>query len=180
MSKQSAVSSCDASQPVHRRTFPSSESSVFPSRPSSEGFIEMAKDLNTFRAIKPSVIVHPATHYGIHESCQILQMLVITSGGHPPFADGCTYRFGSFGAHCWQKAHKMLSPTIFGPSRLEGLSRPTEFHHRPLAEPNVRLSPHSAPIRQTRQSSRFASVQRDPHTPSQAVEETDSLGLCGV
>ena len=60
------------------------------------------------------------------------------------------------------------------------LSRPAEFHHRPLAEPNVKLSLHSAPIKQTRQSSRFASVQRDPRTPSQAVEETDSLGLCGV
>src|SRR5467141_383854 len=29
------------------------------------------------------------------------------------------------------------------------LSRPAESHHRPLAEPSVRLSPHSAPIRQT-------------------------------
>src|SRR6267378_268874 len=29
------------------------------------------------------------------------------------------------------------------------VSRPAEFHHRPLAEPSVRLSPHSAPIRQT-------------------------------
>jgi hypothetical protein len=34
-------------------------------------------------------------------------------------------------------------------SREERLSRPAEFHHRPLAEPSVRLSPHSAPIRQT-------------------------------
>ena len=29
------------------------------------------------------------------------------------------------------------------------MSRPAGFHHRPLAEPSVRLSPHSAPIRQT-------------------------------
>jgi hypothetical protein len=29
------------------------------------------------------------------------------------------------------------------------VSRPAEFRHRPLAEPSVRLSPHSAPIRQT-------------------------------
>jgi hypothetical protein len=29
------------------------------------------------------------------------------------------------------------------------VSRPAELHHRPLAEPSVRLSPHSAPIRQT-------------------------------
>ncbi len=41
-----------------------------------------------------------------------------------------------------------------------GLSRPAEFHHRPLAEPSVRLSPHSAPIRQTFRSYRSASVQR--------------------
>ena len=27
------------------------------------------------------------------------------------------------------------------------VSRPVELHHRPLAEPSVKLSPHSAPIR---------------------------------
>src|SRR6266481_3601640 len=40
------------------------------------------------------------------------------------------------------------------------VSRPAEFHHRPLAEPSVRLSPHSAPIRQTFRPYRSASVQR--------------------
>jgi hypothetical protein len=35
------------------------------------------------------------------------------------------------------------------PSRL---SRPAGFHHRPLAEPDVNLSAHPAPIKQTRQS----------------------------
>ena len=30
------------------------------------------------------------------------------------------------------------------------VSRPEEFHPRPLAEPCVRLSPHTAPIRRTR------------------------------
>src|SRR5216684_9132352 len=46
---------------------------------------------------------------------------------------------------------------------LEGrVSRPAELHHRPLAEPSVRLSPHSAPIRQTCRSYRSASVQRGP------------------
>src|SRR5512132_582945 len=62
----------------------------------------------------------------------------------------------------------------------ERLSRPAEFHHRPLAEPSVKLSPHSAPIKQTRQSFRSANVQRDPRIPSQAVEGTDSLGFCGA
>src|ERR1035438_899605 len=59
-----------------------------------------------------------------------------------------------------------------------GLSRPAEFHHRPLAEPSVKLSPDSAPIKQTRQSSRSASVQRVRHIPSQVVVGTDSLGFC--
>jgi hypothetical protein len=61
-----------------------------------------------------------------------------------------------------------------------GESSPGESHPEALAEPSVRLSPHSAPIRQTRQSYRFASVQRDPRIPSQVVVETGSLGLCGV
>ena len=60
-----------------------------------------------------------------------------------------------------------------------GVSRPAELHHRPLAEPSVRLSPHSAPIRQTCRSSGLsvarievllvpvASVMRPPDpTPS--------------
>src|SRR5271165_950046 len=59
-------------------------------------------------------------------------------------------------------------------------SRPAELHRQPLTEPSVRLSPHSAPIRQTRQSSRSANVQRYPRIPSPAVLGTDSLGLCGV
>jgi hypothetical protein len=60
------------------------------------------------------------------------------------------------------------------------LSRPAGFHHQPLVEPSVKLSPHSAPIKQTRQSSRSASVQKDPRIPLQAVGGTDSLGFCGV
>src|SRR5215467_5001119 len=47
----------------------------------------------------------------------------------------------------------------------ERLSRPMEFHRRPLAEPSVRLSPHSAPIKQTRRPYRFANGRRDPTAP---------------
>jgi len=59
------------------------------------------------------------------------------------------------------------------------VSRPVESHHRPLAKPSVRLSPHSAPIRQTCRSYGWsvarvevfllpvASVTRPPYpTPS--------------
>ena len=59
-------------------------------------------------------------------------------------------------------------------------SSPGESHPEALAEPSVRLSPHSAPIRQTRQSSRVASGRRDPRIPSQAVVENGSLELCVV
>jgi hypothetical protein len=45
------------------------------------------------------------------------------------------------------------------------VSRPAELHRRPLVEPSVRLSPHSAPIRQTCRSSRVASERRDPRAP---------------
>ena len=45
-----------------------------------------------------------------------------------------------------QNSPPLLSVCLPGPKRV---SRPAEFHHRPLAEPSVRLSPHSAPIRQT-------------------------------
>src|SRR5258707_4455655 len=38
-----------------------------------------------------------------------------------------------------------IAPLLYAYMRL---SRPAESHHRPLAEPSVRLSPHSAPIRQ--------------------------------
>jgi hypothetical protein len=38
---------------------------------------------------------------------------------------------------------------------------PEEFHLRPLAEPCVRLSPHTAPIRRTRRSCLSANARRD-------------------
>jgi len=60
------------------------------------------------------------------------------------------------------------------------LSRPLEFHHRPLAEPSVRLSPHSAPIRQTPRRCRVASERRDPTGPSQAVLQTGPPRSCGL
>ena len=45
------------------------------------------------------------------------------------------------------------------------MSRPGESHPEPLAEPSVKLSPHSAPIRQTRRPYRFANGRRDPTVP---------------
>lgn len=47
-------------------------------------------------------------------------------------------------------------------------SRPVEFHHQPLAEPSVRFSSHSAPIRRTYRSCRVASERRDRAAQSRA------------
>src|ERR1039458_2831685 len=60
------------------------------------------------------------------------------------------------------------------------MSRPTELHRQPLAEPSVRLSPHSAPIRRTYRPSRFASERRDPRAPWPAVAETGWPGSCDL
>src|SRR5215831_11840738 len=88
----------------------------------------MAKNLNTSRAIEAPVIVHPAANHRIHESGKILQPLVVASGGHPPFTDGCTNRFGSLGTHRREKAHKELPPVIFRTSRLEGVAEKVELY----------------------------------------------------
>ena len=45
-----------------------------------------------------------------------------------------------------QHREPSIAPLLHADMRV---SRPAEFHPRPLAEPSVRLSPHSAPIRQT-------------------------------
>src|ERR1035437_7069529 len=46
----------------------------------------------------------------------------------------------------WDSLHRKFT---WAAARLPRVSRPVELHHRPLAEPSMRLSPHSAPIRQT-------------------------------
>jgi hypothetical protein len=72
--------------------------------------------------------------------------------------------------------HPRLSFAGFAPH--VGVSRPAGFHHRPLAELSVRLSPHSAPIRQTCRSCRAASVRRGPRFHGQAFRESEPRGSC--
>ena len=55
-------------------------------------------------------------------------------------------RLQSFPYRLPQHREPSIAPLLHADVRV---SRPAEFHHRPLAEPSVRLSPHSAPIRQT-------------------------------
>ena len=60
------------------------------------------------------------------------------------------------------------------------LSRPGESHPEPLAEPNVNLSAHSAPIKRTLRSYRWPSGRRDPCSLQQAAAKTDSPGSCAL
>src|SRR5216684_5910204 len=61
-----------------------------------------------------------------------------------------------------------------------GESRPGGFHLEPLAEPDVNLSAHPAPIKQTLRSYRYPSVRRETCVPWQAVVETGSPGPYGL
>src|SRR5215470_4438453 len=54
-------------------------------------------------------------------------------------------------------------------------SRPGEFHPEPLAEPDVNLSAHPAPIRQTFRSCQYPNVRKGHCAPQQAVAE---IGWC--
>lgn len=65
-------------------------------------------------------------------------------------------------------------------TRIVQESSPGELRSEALAEPSVRLSPHSAPIRQTNQPFRFSNVRRCLQIPTQAVARTGSLGFCSV
>ena len=59
-------------------------------------------------------------------------------------------------------------------------SRPTESHREPLAEPDMNLSAHPAPIKQTLRSYRYPSVRRVPFVPGQAFVGTGSPGPYGI
>src|SRR3984893_9870720 len=73
-------------------------------------------------------------------------------------------------------AHSNPEVALQVPRAVERVSRPTELHRQPLAEPSMRLSPHSAPIRQTCRSFRSASARRVLRCPLRCFGESDSRG----
>src|SRR5215471_19210725 len=76
---QFGVPSRDASQPVHRRAFSAFEPLKLPSRPLSEGLVEMPEHLNALRAVEPPVVVQPAPYHRVGEARQVLQAPVLRS-----------------------------------------------------------------------------------------------------
>src|SRR5215469_2526134 len=125
--KQLGVPSRDAPQPVHRRSFSAFEPLELPSRPLSEGLVEMPEHLNALRAIEPPVVVQPAPHHGVGEARQILQALVVPGGRHPPVADGLAYHRGGLGADRRQETYEKLSPPVLCSSRVEGVPEEVEL-----------------------------------------------------
>src|SRR5262249_22278739 len=66
--KQLGVPSRYAPQPVHRRSCSALEPLELPSRPLSEGLVEMPEHLNALRAIEPPVVIQPAPHHRVGEA----------------------------------------------------------------------------------------------------------------
>jgi len=58
------------------------------------------------------------------------------------------------------------------------VSRPAELHHQPLAESSMRLSPHWAPITQTRRSCRAASARRGQGVFAPAFQQSRRREPC--
>src|SRR6202048_4066554 len=94
------------------------------------------------------------------------------SGLQPPclrFAAAVTGRHARLGS-------RLLARLCRGRHRRRQTS--TRLQGATLAEPSVRLSPHSAPIRQTCRSYQAASVRTDPLFPATIFAESDSHGSC--
>src|SRR5580704_2502406 len=87
-------------------------------------------DVSTYNRLQPLALFGDGfVHSSLKLGCHLIQLRL----------QPCAYRLP-------QHREPSVAPLLHADM---WLSRPAEFHHRPLAEPSVRLSPHSAPIRQT-------------------------------
>src|SRR5262249_11516270 len=96
--------------------------------------------LNALRAVEPPVVIHPAPHHRIHKPSQVLQLVVVSGGGHPPLANGFPDRLGGLGADRRQETHKVASPPVPRASRLERISQEVELDLIVLPRPVVILA----------------------------------------
>ena len=102
------------------------------------------------------------------------------------FRERQVHALPEFGFHRYQLrvqpgSHRLpphREPALPGLRTTVRLSRPVGLHHRPLAEPDVNLSAHPAPIRQTYRSYPAANARRDPACRRRAVVESGSSESC--
>src|ERR1039457_2983486 len=120
-------------------------------------------------------VVGPADQYPIEPFHDCLRIL--PAGVSPGLvANRSTDALHSFLRGCRAQIDAAPPHRVPPPERV---SRPAELHHRPLAEPDVNLSAHPAPIKQTRRSYRDPSKRRVPFAPRRAVAEIGSPGSYG-
>ena len=103
-------------------------------------------DVTTYNHVQPLALfgdgfVHASPKFGFH----LVQL-----------------RLQSFMYRLPQYCEPSITPLLYADVRL---SSPGESHPEPLAEPDVNLSAHPAPIKQTLRSYRYPSVRREPCVP---------------
>src|SRR5208282_4592385 len=104
--------------------------------------------------------------------------MLVTDGLVPVFPTPVAHR-----GHCTGKAalgrdlpdHVLAVPR---PSPDMGASRPTGFRRQPLLEPCMNLSTHTAPIRRTCRSCRYASERTGSSSPGPAFVENGWRVFC--
>src|SRR5262249_32985567 len=119
---------------------PAFEPLVFPSRPARESLVDMTEHLNALRAIEPPVVIHPAPHHRVHEASQVLQLLVVSGGRHPPLANSFPDRVGGLGGVRRQETNKVPPPRVLRASRLERIPKEVELDLIVLPRPTVILA----------------------------------------
>src|ERR1039458_6037482 len=121
-------------------------------------------------------VVGPSDHHPIEPVHDCLRILpdFVTSGFVADISTDTLHSFlrGYRAEKDAAPSHRVAAP--------EGESRPTESHREPLAEPDMNLSAHPAPIKQTLRSYRYPSVRRVPFVPGQAFVGTGSPGPYGI
>src|SRR5262249_35949408 len=90
---------------------------VLPTCPAYQGTFQVSENWGQRRPVEPTVVVPPAAYRGIHQTCQVLQRLVVPRGGQPPTADRRLNRLARLVTHSRQEAHERLPPVVLGPPR---------------------------------------------------------------
>jgi len=177
MCEECWIGTAQPCKPISSAFGPIAEPLELAARPADDIGIDPRQGWTQLRVIESAVVVYPAANARIVHRRQVLQGFVAATMKCP--APDCSA--DGLQCHWTRRRHEAVRvdpplPDSF--PRSEWVSRPAGFHHRPLAEPSVRLSPHSAPIRQTCRSYRAANVRKDSRFPGQAFRESDPRGSC--
>src|SRR3954468_22372601 len=87
---------------------------VLPTRPTDQGAFQVPENWGQRRPIESAIVVHPAAYRGIHQSCQILQGLIVPRGCQPPITDRRPDRLARLVTHSGKEAHERLPPIVLG------------------------------------------------------------------